>query len=227
MSEAVTATEIPDTVESLRELVKQLQNQLLWAEEKYKALVMRYFGRKSEKGKEGDSKQYRLFDEAEAYAEEEGKKETGTIIIASHERKKRGRRNKAGRAPVPEREELHELGSEERRCPCCGKERPEIGEERSSEYDLIPEHVVKIVHIRKKYGRCGCEGSEGQEPVVLTAPGPEKIVPGSDYTNRSTAFFITGKYADGIPFYRMEVSRACLSHQALLVGRAVSPLIEG
>jgi hypothetical protein len=37
---------------------------------------------------------------------------------------------------------------------------------------------------------------------VLTAPGPEKILPGSDYTNWSTTFFITGKYAEGIPFYR-------------------------
>jgi hypothetical protein len=45
-------------------------------EERYKALALRYFGRKSEKGKEGDSKQYRLFDEAEVYAREEGEKET-------------------------------------------------------------------------------------------------------------------------------------------------------
>jgi hypothetical protein len=71
---------------------------------------------------------------------------------------------------------------------------------------------------------------------VLTAAGPEKILPGGGYTNRSTAFFITGKYADGIPFYRMEkmlsrhgpeVSRGRLSHQAILAGRAISPLIEG
>jgi hypothetical protein len=47
--------------------------------------------------------------------------------------------------PLPEREELHELSSEKRRCLCCGKERSVIGEDRSSEYDLIPEHVVKIV----------------------------------------------------------------------------------
>jgi hypothetical protein len=74
-----------------------------------------------------------------------------------------------------------------------------------NEYDLIPEHVVKIVHIRKKYGPCGCEGSEeAGGAAMLTTPGPLKILPGSDFTNRSTAFFITGKYADGIPFYRME-----------------------
>jgi hypothetical protein len=66
--------------------------------------------------------------------------------------------------------------------------------------------------------------------------GPEKILPGSDYTNRSTAFFITGKYAEGILFYRMEkmfsrhgleVSRACLSNQLIQIRRGISPLIEG
>jgi transposase len=138
-------------------------------------------------------------------------------------------RNGAGGDSLPEREELHEPGGEKRTCPCCGKERPEIGEERGNEYDLIPEHVVKIAHIRKKYGPCGGEGSEeAGGAAVLTAAGPEKILPGSDFTNRSTAFFITGKYADGMPFYRMEkmlvrhgleASRACLSHQAILAGR--------
>jgi hypothetical protein len=38
MPEAATVTEIPDMIEALRELVRQLQNQLLWAEERYKAL---------------------------------------------------------------------------------------------------------------------------------------------------------------------------------------------
>jgi hypothetical protein len=98
------ATETPDTVEGLRELEKQLQNHLIWAEERYKALALRYFGRKSEKGKEGDSKQYRLFDEAEVYAREEGEKETRTIIIAKP-RTEEGRGGSAsgtGRTPRTE-----------------------------------------------------------------------------------------------------------------------------
>jgi hypothetical protein len=68
MPEAATITETPDTIEALQALVRnhtetirQLQNRLLRAEEKYKALALRYFGRKSKKGKEENSKQYRLF----------------------------------------------------------------------------------------------------------------------------------------------------------------------
>ncbi|WP_417935147.1 IS66 family transposase zinc-finger binding domain-containing protein [Gracilinema caldarium] len=60
-------------------------------------------------------------------------------------------------------EELHELPAADRTCPCCGSERPEIGEERSTEYDLIPAHVVKIVHVRKKYGPCRCEAFEASK----------------------------------------------------------------
>jgi hypothetical protein len=79
MPETAAITEIPDTIEALQTLVhnhaetiRQLQNQLIWTEEKYKALALRYFGRKSEKGKEENSKQYRLFNEVEVYAREGG-----------------------------------------------------------------------------------------------------------------------------------------------------------
>ena len=120
--------------------------------------------------------------------------------------------------------------------PCCGKARREIGEERSSEYDLVPAHLVKIVHIRKKYGPCACTGfTESEATSVITAGGPAKIVKGSDFTNRTIAFFLTGKYADALPFYRMEkvlersglvIPRATLSNLAISVGRSLGDLIE-
>jgi hypothetical protein len=33
-----------------------------------------------------------------------------------------------------------------------------MGDERSEEIDIIPAKVVVKVHIRKKYGECGCQG---------------------------------------------------------------------
>lgn len=215
-------------------MITEFKNKLLWAEEKYKAMAARYFGRKSEKYTAQEDIQNRLFDEAEEHASENAPPIAERITIAEHDRKKAGRKPKT--ATLPTVEELHELSGEDRRCGCCGSERPVIGEERSSEYDLVPEHVVKIVHVRRKYGPCGCEAfADLETSEVIIAPGPAKIIPGSDFTNRTTAFFMTAKYADAIPFYRMEkmlarsgliVTRATLSNQAIAVGRAIGDLIE-
>jgi len=140
-----------------------------------------------------------------------------------------------GRFNLPVREELHELTDEDRVCPCCGEARPEIGEERTTEYDLVPAHVLKVIHVRKKYGPCSCGAfhASGASEVVA-APGPAKIVRGSDFTNRTIAFFLTAKYSDAIPFYRMErmlsrsgllVSRSGLCKLAVSVGRSIGDLV--
>ena len=119
------------------------------------------------------------------------------------QRKKRGRKPKADNLPI--REAIHELSAADRACSCCGKDRPEIGEERSAEYDLVAAHVVKIVHVQKQYGPCSFEAfrSAGKTEVIA-APGPVKIVRGSDFTNRTIAFFLTAKYQNAIPFYRSD-----------------------
>lgn len=232
---------LPDDIETLRALlaerdtiIKELSSKLLWAEEKYRAMELKYFGRKSEHYSPEEDKQNRLFDEAEAHADVNAPAVVEVAAAPGHERRKSGRRPKA--ESLPEREEIHELSLEERACPCCGNARPVIGEQRTSEYHLVPEHVVKIVHVRKTYGPCCCEDfAQSGAPAVISAPGPAKVVSGSDFTNRTIAFFMTGKYADAIPFYRMEkmlvrsglsVSRATLCNLAVSVGRAIGPLID-
>lgn len=235
------AAELPDNVTALKKIIlekesvlRQITAKLSWAEEKIRVLELRYFGRKSEKFSPEEDKQNRLFDEAEAHTDEGAPTVVETVAVPSYQRKKRGRKPKTDNLPV--REEIHELPEADRACPCCGEARPEIGEERSSEYDLVPAHVVKIVHVRKKYGPCSCDAfrSEGR-PEVTAAPSPAKIVPGSDFTNRTIAFFLTAKYQDAIPFYRMEkmlrrsgliVSRAGLCKLAVSAGRAIGDLIE-
>jgi transposase len=100
----------------------------------------------------------------------------------------------------------------------------------------VPATVQKLVHVMKKYGPCACAAFKGaQVQAVVGARAPAKIVPGSDFSNGSIAFFMIGKYQDAIPFYRMEkileryglsVSRATLCNLAIGVGRAIGPLIE-
>mgnify|MGYP005845377557 FL=1 len=165
----VAVAELPNDVEELKAIladrerliaerdatIRNITAKLSWAEEKISALEVRYFGRKSEKYSPEEDNQNRLFGESEAYADEAAPLVVETVKVASHERKKRGRKPKADNLPI--REEIHELSAADRACPCCGKDRPEIGEERSAEYDLVAAHVVKIVHVQKQYGPCSCE----------------------------------------------------------------------
>jgi len=238
--------ELPNDIEALKAIILAQQTEFKTAlyekeheitkwRENYFAIRQKLFGKSSEKQHLEKDPQYLLFDEAEHCADEKAPRpEETTTTVAEHERKKRGRKSKD--IPLPVIEKIHELKGEDRSCPCCGKERPIIGEERSSEYNLVPAHFEKIVHVRQKYGPCSCEKFEdsGASSIII-ASGPVKVIPGSDFSNRTTAFFMTAKYSDAIPFYRMEkmlvryglaISRATLSNQAIAVGRAIGGLIK-
>jgi transposase len=238
---ADASIELPDDIELLKSMLRakderlaELEKKLDYAEERYRAMVMRLFGRKSEHYSPEEDKQNRLFDEAEEHASEEAPPVVLKVHVPAHDRTKRGRKPKL--AATEQVEVVHDLTESEKRCPGCGEMRKAIGEERRSEYELVPAHVIEYVHIIKKYGPCSCElfGSSGK-PTIVAAKGPEKLIPGSDFTNKTTAFFMTAKYADAIPFYRMEkmlardgliVSRATLCNQAVAVGKAIGDLIE-
>ena len=235
---------LPDDVASLKKLVREmatehakevqtLQNKLTIEQEKYAALQRLIFGPKSEKYQKENPKQDLLFNEAETFFDIPDRK-PATITVGQHERKK------AGRKPFPdslERNEIvHALSDEERACPSCGALRPEIGEERTEELRLIPAKAVIDVHVMKKYGPCLCKECQGTETApIIQAPGPAKIVPGSRFSNGTIAFFLTSKFVDAQPFYRMEgilarwgvdTGRSTLCSLAMNAGRAVGDLVQ-
>jgi len=167
---------LPDDIETLKALlrdrdriIREITNKLSWSEEKLQALELRYFGKKSEKYSPSEDKQNRLFDEAEAHADDAAQGVIEKVAVPAHERKKRGRKPKLDTLPV--REVIHELPDRDRACPCCGETRPEIGEERTSEYSIVPAHAMKLVHVRKKYGPCTCGNfaSSGSKSVISAA----------------------------------------------------------
>jgi transposase len=242
-----TSIELPNDIETLKAMlvaeridkdrrIAELERKLIWADEKYRAMAMRYFGRKSEQYSPEEDRQNRLYDEAEEHASEVAPPVVLKVQVPEHERQARGRKPKLEIDASERVEIVHDLTEEEKRCPCCGKVRPTIGEERRSEYELVPAHVVENVHIIKKYGPCQCDGFVASKAAtILNAKGPAKIIPGSDFTNKTIAFFMTAKYSDAIPFYRMEkmlardglvVSRAALCNQAVGVGRAIGDLLD-
>jgi transposase len=213
--------------------IKGFQEKLRTEQEKYAALQRLIFGPKSEKHQKENPKQDLLFNEAETFFEAPDRT-PATITVGQHERKK------AGRKPFPENLErneiIHALSDEERACPSCGALRPEIGEERKGELRLIPAKAVIDVHVMKKYGPCPCKECQGTETApIIQAPGNAKIVPGSRFSNGTIAFFLTSKFVDAQPFYRMEgvlarwgvdTGRSTLCSLAMSAGRAVGDLVQ-
>ena len=97
-----------------------------------------------------------------------------------------------------ETEEIaHDVPPEARTCPCCGGELHPLGDEAEvSELITVSARAfVRQIHKRLKY-RCACNAA------VVTAPGPQRLVPGGRY---SPAFAIEvgiGKYHDHLPLER-------------------------
>jgi transposase len=233
IAHAKMAEEKSRRADELARVVDTLTQKLSEEKEKYAALQRLVFGSKSEKkAPYTNPKQELLFNEAETFTDAREKK-APTLGVAAHERKK------SGRKPFPanlERNEIvHALSDEERACPECGSLRPEIGEERTEELRLIPAKAVVDVHVMKKYGPCSCKACQGTERTpILQAPGPAKIVPGSRFSNGTIAFFLTSKFVDAQPFYRMEsilarwgvdTGRSTLCSLAMSAGRALGDLV--
>ncbi len=224
---------IYDLTQKYAKQVDELKGQIAYEQNQYAALQRLVFGSKSEKKQVVDPKQELLFNEAEAFSDSPEKKQA-TVTVAAHERKKTGR--KPFPANLERNEILHELSEAERTCSSCGAVRPEIGEERTEELRLIPAKAVVDVHVMKKYGPCPCKDCQGTEcSPVIQATGPAKIVPGSRFSNGTIAFFLTSKFVDAQPFYRMEgilsrwgveTGRSTLCSLAISAGRAIGDLVQ-
>ena len=89
----------------------------------------------------------------------------------------RSRQKRRGRRRLPkdlQREILrHELTDQERKCPCCGELRCEIGVESSEQLEYIPARWRVIQHDRVKYACRLCE-----ENVAIADKPPQPIEKG-------------------------------------------------
>jgi len=234
---------LPDNVDTLKEMVIELRSELkeerfnsLVLEEKLKILQKKFFGRKSEKLPE-DNGQPLLFDEAEHGCDEivDNKSEKQEeITIKSHTRKKKRKPTFPEHLPV--KEEIHDLSEEEKKCPCCGKERPCIGNQETKEIDIIPEQIQVIKHIQKKYGPCDCEDfKNNEEPEIVTAKKPKRLIPGAIASVGLLAYIFISKFLDSLPFYRqesrfkrlgIEISRTNMCNWTISVSRKCQDLLS-
>jgi len=211
---------LPTDVEELRRLVIELQAKLSDERSLHERKVAEFetrigalvvtnarltglaFGQRSERLHEVDHRQLGLFNEAEQDASSAPEREL------KPPRKPRGRQGGGRRRPPKELERIervHDIPEELRLCPCCGKPRPKIGEDRSEEIEIIPAKAVVIVHVRPKYGPCSCaEFDEEEDRAVVQERAVAKIAPGSIFSNRTIAYMLATKFVDGVPFHRQE-----------------------
>ena len=90
-------------------------------------------------------------------------------------RRRKGRRNLANFENLPVTTHVHELGAEERACPCCGAQRQEIGADESWQIEYYPGRFERIQHLRKKYACPTCD-SNGAGAQIQAAAKPESAI---------------------------------------------------
>lgn len=145
---AEVVAQFEETVAKQQRKIEQQQHQLA-------QLLRRLFGPKQERF---DPNQLSLFDAAELQqlAEElasPAEDEDASSEDASSSSRKR--RKGHGRRPLPEHlpreQRRYELSEAERRCPCCGDLRQEIGSETSEQLEYVLASLTVIEHVRVKY----------------------------------------------------------------------------
>jgi transposase len=118
---------------------------------------------------------------------------------------------KRGCKPLPEdlprKRVEHDIPEGQRICACCQGALHRIGEDVSEQLHIPPATPWVWQHVRVKYGCRHCEQHGISAPVVRAAMPPQPL-PGSVADAATIATVMTGKYADGMPLYRMEASFA-------------------
>jgi transposase len=212
------------------------ESENLYLKEQVRLLKAYIYGKKNEKLTPEETEQGFLFNEAEEGIDETASDDSSDVsltTVKSYTRKKTGRKPLSD--DLPREEIVHDLSDEEKKCPCCGKERPSIGSDESEELEFIPAKIVVLKHIRKKYGPCSCDAFlAAEKPEVLTAPAPPRMIPGSIASPGLLAEVLTSKFADSLPFYRqekifkrigVELSRQTMCNWEILVAEKCEPLI--
>ena len=110
-----------------------------------------------------------------------------------------------GRKPLPDdlpRQRVeHDLGEDQKDCPCCHNRMHRMGETVTEQLHVEVKASV-LQHVRFKYACRHCERTALNTPIV-TAPMPAQPLPGSVATPSTLALVLANKYVDGTPLYRV------------------------
>ncbi|MEY9604135.1 transposase [Bradyrhizobium japonicum] len=181
---------------------EKLAQRVLHLEEQLRLERLRRYAPTSEKLKE------RIFNEAEqAAAESRDDDDVEAVAVPDTglpEAPKPAPKTR-GRKPLPDdlpRQRVeHDLGEDQKDCPCCRNRMHRMGETVTEQLHVEVKASV-LQHVRFKYACRHCERTALNTPIV-TAPMPAQPLPGSVATPSTLALVLANKYVDGTPLYRV------------------------
>ena len=183
------------------------QAQIEWYKEQYRLSLQKRYGTSSEKNIVGQMSlsDLPLFNEAEVLRDpiniEPAISEEPETDATSNASKKKSR--KKNTKHLPHVTINYTLSEEEKICPKCNGALHEMKKEVLRQIEVIPASVRVVEHVSDVYACRTCE--ELGDASIVKAPGaPVPIIPKSVAGSSLIADFITKKYQDAIPFYRIE-----------------------
>lgn len=197
---AAALSEMSARVASLQSTIDSLVEQI-------KLANLRFFAPRSERVPD-DQMCLSLFNDAEAWADP-GEPEPGPACgdDAPARPRRRGGRRRIDTSKLERTVVEHDL--EDRKCPQCGAEMVEMKVEVTEVIRLVPAHLEVEEHRRHVY-RCKacCAANAAGEDVasrIVRAPMPALTpIPGSFATASMLSWVINAKYANSMPYYRLE-----------------------
>ncbi len=125
-----------------------------------------------------------------------------TLAARAKEKQEKAKkpRIQAKRRPFPEKlrrvPNVIELTPEQRKCPCCGRERTCIGYDITETLEVVPPELVVREDMQSKYKCIPCEGE------LCRAPVPDRVVARGRLGVMLVACIIVDKYRDGLALHR-------------------------
>jgi transposase len=182
------------SVDQARGVVTSLFNELQQARWRVAQLEKQLYGPSSERRDEQNlSKEQALlslFPPAEPAAVQQ-------VLVPVQEPKSEQRPRRQPAAKVLETVS-ERIEPKEKVCPHCGKDKCEIGHEKSERYEYVPAKIVRHEIIRPKLA-CPC----GQAGVSI-APLPPMVVAQGQPAASLVAHVLLSKFADHLPLYRQQ-----------------------
>lgn len=224
------AGDLPQDVEQLTALVRELQAENGQLRSLLKGVTQQAFGARSERASVilGDQGCLALGDLAEVPTSAANDDDDDTAPVDPPARRRRRARGlKALPAHLVRIEKL--ILPDNLDCACCGGALHPIGEDASEALDWVPAIIRVIRTVRPRYACRQCR--EG----VVQAPAPRRAIPGSMVTTSTLAWMATARFAWSIPLNRqiqmlagqgVVLDRSTVSRWMARVAWWVRPLYE-
>jgi transposase len=222
------AVDLPNDVESLKQLVLTQRAQLLSRQVEIEHLKLQiarlrrmHFGRSSEQ----------LNDQIAQLEFKLEELETQEASVPAAPAPLPSTRSKSARRPLPEhlpRERIVHEPSSTCTCPQCGGALRALGEDVSEMLEYVPEHWKVLRHVRPKYSCAGCQN-------IVQAAAPSRPIERALAGPALLAHVLVSKYADHIPLYRqsqiyarerIELDRSTLGEWVGGATALIQPLLD-